>query len=91
MLSNADDSNPCYLIIDCYGSHINDQFSQKANELDIFLIVIPAGGTSLFYPLDIAIFGILCSTGSIIFEEIFDDGPNISVNDLTFDQMILPW
>lgn len=83
LLSNAANNSPCCLICDCYGSHITDQCFQKADELDIFLIVIPAGGTSLFQPLDIAIFGILCHIGSSIFEELYDNDPNIPLNKET--------
>ena len=46
------------LIIDVYKSHINQSVKDEAERLGIQLIYVPASGTSLYQPLDIAIYGI---------------------------------
>lgn len=55
---NVSSYNPCALVMDCYRAHRTDLVKEKAADLNIDLIFVPARGTSLFQPLDRRIFGI---------------------------------
>ena len=55
------DERPACLILDVYPSHRTAAVQELANELDIELLYVPAGGTSLYQPLDRRIFGELKS------------------------------
>lgn len=55
---NVSSYNPCALVMDCYRAHRTDLVKEKAADLNIDLIFVPASGTSLFQPLDRRIFGI---------------------------------
>lgn len=46
------------LVLDVYKSHLTKEFKQKAKELNIELIYVPACGTGIYQPLDISIFGV---------------------------------
>jgi hypothetical protein len=48
---------PCVLVWDLYATHKTDRVKQKARDLDIELIFIPAGQTGTCQPLDHRIFG----------------------------------
>jgi hypothetical protein len=50
-----------YLLWDVFRAHKTPDVYAHANDLDIDLITVPANGTSLYQPLDIAIFGELKS------------------------------
>ena len=47
---------PVLLVYDGYGSHYNEEIIQKAVELKIILVLLPANATHLVQPLDIAVF-----------------------------------
>lgn len=49
----------CALILDVFSAHRLESVKEKARELNIELIFVPANGTSIYQPLDRSIFGIL--------------------------------
>ena len=49
--------DPCCLIWDVYPSHRSEAVQLKAAKLKIELLFVPAGGTSIYQPLDIRVFG----------------------------------
>ena len=60
----------CCLIWDVYSSHRSDAVVRKAKELNIELLYVPAGMTSVFQPLDIRIFGELKMRARAAFESL---------------------
>jgi hypothetical protein len=52
---------PFMLVLDVYKAHRTDKLKERAKELNIELLFVPAGGTSLYQPLDRRIFGELKS------------------------------
>jgi hypothetical protein len=48
---------PCVLIIDVYTAHLTDEVKEKARQLNINLIYVPASNTNKYQPLDVGIFG----------------------------------
>lgn len=50
---------PCALVVDCFKAHKTPKVIQKACDLGIELIIVPANGTGKYQPLDRKIFGIL--------------------------------
>ena len=50
---------PCALVLDLFASHHCQAVKDRAQELGIDLIFVPANGTGLYQPLDRKIFGIL--------------------------------
>ena len=60
-LHNEFQGEPIALILDVYPSHKSDEVKQKAKELNIELLYVPAGGTAMYQPLDRRIFGELKS------------------------------
>jgi hypothetical protein len=47
---------PIVLVYDGYASHYNDEIVERAIQLNIILVLLPANSTHLIQPLDIAIF-----------------------------------
>ena len=47
---------PLVLVYDGYGSHYNEAIVEKAIELQIILVLLPANATHLIQPLDISVF-----------------------------------
>ena len=47
---------PLVLVYDGYGSHYNNEIVNKAIELRVILVLLPANATHLIQPLDIAVF-----------------------------------
>jgi hypothetical protein len=60
-LSQACQFEPLMLVLDVYKAHRTTKLKKRANELNIELLFVPAGGTSLYQPLDRRIFGELKS------------------------------
>lgn len=52
LVKNYTKGFPCAVICDCYKAHITQKVREKANSLNIWLIIIPANGTGRFQPLD---------------------------------------
>jgi hypothetical protein len=67
-----------HLVADQYGCHWYDGVEDFAATLDIFLIRVPKGGTSLYQPLDRTVYGELKANGQQAWEENFmiGDIPN---------------
>lgn len=57
-LSGKMDHQKFVLVLDVYKSHLKDEVLEKADELGIHLIFVPACGTGMYQPLDISVFGI---------------------------------
>lgn len=55
------DKKPCALVLDVFSAHRDQSVKDKANELNIELIFVPANGTSVYQPLDRKVFGVLKS------------------------------
>ena len=53
---------PIELVLDIYKAHTCDIVKERARELNINMHLIPAGGTDLYQPLDIVVFGALKAT-----------------------------
>lgn len=70
-LANQYDSIPIALIVDCYGSHVTEKVMNKARDLSIEMVVVPAGGTGLYQPLDIAVYGMLKPIAASTFREMY--------------------
>jgi len=47
---------PLVLVYDGYGSHYNDEIVEKAIEIGVILLLLPANATHLIQPLDISVF-----------------------------------
>ena len=60
-LHTTSDGCPLILVLDVYPAHRTAAIRNRANELDIELLYVPAGGTSQYQPLDRRIFGELKS------------------------------
>jgi hypothetical protein len=56
---------PCLLIMDGYPTHRTERVLQKALDLNIEILFIPAGETSMYQPLDARIFGELKSRARV--------------------------
>jgi hypothetical protein len=69
-LSNQAQGEPILLVLDVYPAHRRPRVRQRAGELDIELLEVPAGGTSEFQPLDRRIFGELKSRARRAFEQL---------------------
>ena len=54
-----------------YAAHRSQVIKDKAKELNIELLYVPAGGTSIYQPLDVRIFGELKSRARQKFEHLF--------------------
>mgnify|MGYP001031493245 CR=1 FL=1 len=72
---NVAEGKPCALVLDCYRAHRTDNVKEKAKDLNIELIFVPASGTSLFQPLDRRIFGILKSNLRLLAGTNIYNGP----------------
>jgi hypothetical protein len=59
---------PCALVLDVYPSHRTARVQQRAEELDIELLFVPAGATGRLQPLDRQIFGELKSRARCEFQ-----------------------
>jgi hypothetical protein len=70
---------PIMLVMDCFSAHTCDEVRAYAEELDIELLFVPAGGTAEYQPLDRRIFGELKSRASHEFDRwnILDGSRNI--------------
>ena len=75
----------CLLIWDVYAAHRSQVIKDKANELNIELLYIPAGATSLYQPLDIRIFGELKSRARQKFEHLAFRKKN---REITYEESI---
>jgi hypothetical protein len=60
-LSGLCHGEPLMLVLDVYKAHRTSKLKQRAQELNLELLFVPAGGTSLCQPLDRRIFGELKS------------------------------
>jgi hypothetical protein len=56
-LNKQANGEPSMLIMDVYPTHRTSRVKEKAMELNIVILYVPAGGTSKFQPLDARIFG----------------------------------
>ena len=72
LISNG---NKSLLILDNYSIHTNDLIIKRAKSLNIQLLFVPPGRTSLNQPLDVSINGALKSIGKRIEKEIFLSNP----------------
>jgi hypothetical protein len=74
--------NPCLLIVDVYPTHRTETVMAAAEECDVELVFVPAGGTSEYQPLDHRIFGELKSRvrAEITKLMIFRGGATIDYN-----------
>ena len=61
--AETDQVNKSLLICDSFGAHHTDRAIQKAQELNIDIILIPPGATDECQPLDCRIFGIIKARG----------------------------
>ena len=76
---------PCFLIWDVYAAHRAEIVQNKARELNIELLFVPAGGTSQYQPLDVRIFGELKSRARKKFEHLAFKKKN---RDITYEESI---
>jgi hypothetical protein len=60
-LSGNCQGEPLMLVLDVYKAHRTQKLRERARELNIELLFVPAGGTSLYQPLDRRVFGELKS------------------------------
>lgn len=74
---------PLSLIMDSYACNYCENILDLASELMIEIIIIPPGGTSLYQPLDIAIFGIVKTRAKAIFRELYVYNPSLDLNKAT--------
>lgn len=56
-LSGLFQNQPICLILDVFASHRSTEVKNRARELNIELIFVPANGTGLYQPLDVGVFG----------------------------------
>ena len=75
----------CLLIWDVYAAHRSQVIKDKAKELNIELLYVPAGGTSIYQPLDVRIFGELKSRARQKFEHLAFMKKN---REITYDESI---
>lgn len=61
--AETDQVNKILLLCDSFGAHHTDRAKQKAQELNIDIILIPPGATDECQPLDCRIFGIIKALG----------------------------
>jgi hypothetical protein len=69
-LSDRIGHDPCLLVMDVYPTHRTEAVKEHARMLDIELLFIPAGGTSLYQPLDARIFGELKARARSAFQRL---------------------
>lgn len=69
-LSDLYKNEPIVLVLDVYPAHRTEAVREKAKSRNIILLFVPAGGTSLYQPLDIKIFGELKSRARKQFNQI---------------------
>lgn len=62
------DGAPCVLILDVYPTHRTDRVFAAAQEDDVELLFVPAGGTGRFQPMDRRIFGELKARARAAFD-----------------------
>jgi hypothetical protein len=61
---------PLLLVLDVYKAHRTAKLRQRARELNAELLFVPAGGTSLYQPLDRRVFGELKSRARHAFGQL---------------------
>ena len=69
-IHNKANGEPCALVWDIFPAHQAENVKLKAQELQIELIFVPAGGTSKYQPLDVKVFGELKSRARKKFEHL---------------------
>jgi hypothetical protein len=69
-LSERIGKEPCLLILDVYPTHRTEKVKTKAQLLNIELLFVPAGGTSLYQPLDARVFGELKTRARAAFQRL---------------------
>lgn len=82
-LSQKFQGDPMALVTDSYACHYSESVIEAAALLNIEIIIIPPGGTPIYQPLDIAIFGILKSKAEVIFRQLYITDPYIMLNKCT--------
>jgi hypothetical protein len=76
---------PCALILDIYPTHRTDIVLAAADECDVELLFVPAGGTSQYQPLDYRVFGELKSRARAEMTRIMAIGGGLNVD---YDQSV---
>jgi hypothetical protein len=73
-------ADPIALVLDQYPAHISPVSHNRARELNIKMILVPKGGTSIYQPLDRRIYGAMKSKARAKFDrQVISDG-NHSMN-----------
>jgi hypothetical protein len=69
-LSQQCQGEPLLLVLDAYRAHRTNKVRQRAKELNVELVFVPAGGTSLYQPLDRRVEGELKSRARRLFFQL---------------------
>ena len=82
-IHNQTNGEKSVLLLDQYPVHINVFITNEANKLNIILLYIPKGKTSVFQPLDVSINGILKEKAKKLWKQERITNPNkvITVSD----------
>ena len=65
------------LVVDQWGPHFGPKAAKKAEDLDIHLIPVPKGGTSVYQPLDRKIFAIMKKKGAAKWVRMCHNNPRM--------------
>ena len=91
-LSAKFNGEKCVLILDVYPGHRTEDVIKKARSLKIELLYVPAGGTSIYQPLDRRIFGELKSRARRAMMRIQSCGGSIkNPYDKALDVLVECW